>query len=99
MVSTLTPEELTPVEQLCRHMGLEFKMRKEYCGMSNIDILCQATRDSASILGLDHIIGQVKEGLCADLILVNGNPDDDITAMYYRPEMVMVRGQQYIPQA
>ncbi|MCI7742773.1 MAG: amidohydrolase family protein [Clostridiales bacterium] len=89
----------TPVEQLCRHMGLEFKMRKEYCGMSNIDILCQATLDSASILGLEHIIGQVKEGLCADLILVNGNPDADITAMYHRPEMVMVRGQLYIPQA
>ncbi|MGM9533879.1 MAG: amidohydrolase family protein, partial [Intestinibacter sp.] len=72
--------------------GTEFKFRKEYCHMDNIDILLQATKNSAEILGISDITGEIKEGLCADLILVDGNPDEDISVMYKKPEMVIAKG-------
>lgn len=89
----------TPVEQLKQHVGLEFKMRKEYLNMKNIDILCQATKNSARIVGLENITGEIKEGLCADLILVDGNPDEDISVMYQKPMLVITKGQLYSPRS
>lgn len=73
--------------------GLEFKYRKEYCHMENMDILLQATRYSAEIAGLGNCIGQVREGLQADLILVDGNPDTDMAVMYKKPLKVWKRGR------
>ena len=73
-------------------------MRKEYCGMSNIDMLLQATKYSAMICGLENVTGEVRPGLAADLILVDGNPDEDISVMYEKPRMVFARGQRYLPQ-
>lgn len=88
----------TPVEELDRHPGIEFRMRKEHCGMGNIDLLLQATKYSAKIVGLSDVTGEIKEGLCADLILIDGNPDEDISVMYKRPEMVWVGGKLHISE-
>ena len=74
-------------------IGAEFRMRKELCGMSNLDILKQSTCINAEILGLQDEIGEVREGFCADLILVNGNPDEDISAMYALPDLVLRNGE------
>lgn len=71
--------------------GIEFRYRSECCGMKNIDILLQATKYSAEALGIAEETGEIKAGLCADLILVNGNPDEDISVMYHKPEMVFAR--------
>ncbi len=87
----------TPIEELDRNPGMEFRMRKEHCGMSNIDMLLQATRNSARIVGLAGVTGEIKEGLCADLILIDGNPDEDISAMYKRPEKVWIGGKLHQP--
>ena len=70
----------------------EFKVRSELCGMKNIDILLQATRYSAEIAGLGGITGEVREDLAADLILVAGNPDENIAVMYQKPVMVFQNG-------
>lgn len=78
--------------------GVEFKMRKEYCGMKNIDMLLQATKYSAKICGLEAVTGEIKEGLAADLILVEGNPDEDISVMYKKPERVWISGREHHPQ-
>ena len=88
----------TDIVDLEGHTGLEFRMRKEYCGMSNIDMLLQATKYSAMICGLENVTGEVRPGLAADLILVDGNPDEDISVMYEKPRMVFARGQRYLPQ-
>ena len=37
--------------------------------------------------------GQIKVGLAADLLLVDGNPDEDISVMYKKPEMVFQQGK------
>lgn len=83
----------TPIETYLQHPGLEFRMRKEYCGMSNLDMLLQATKYSAEIAGLSSVTGEIKVGLAADLILVDGNPDQDISVMYKNPDYVFVGGK------
>lgn len=70
----------------------EFRMRKELSNMKNIDILLQATKESALIAGLAGITGEVREGMMADLIVVNGNPDEDIAVMYGKPQIVLQAG-------
>lgn len=47
-------------------------------GMSNMEAILAATRTPAQILRLDDKIGTVEQGKIADLLLVEGNPADDI---------------------
>jgi imidazolonepropionase-like amidohydrolase len=62
-------------------IGLEFYARKEYFTFGDLDIVKQATINSAKIAGIDHLVGSVKEGKLADLIIVDGNPDEDVYVM------------------
>lgn len=71
--------------------GVEFRFRKEYCGMENVDILLQATRNSAFIAGLTDR-GEIKPGMKADLILVDGDPVEDLSVMYTPPVQVWKNG-------
>lgn len=73
--------------------GVEFQMRKDYCHMEDVDILLQATKYNAEIAGIDHMVGEIREGLMADLILVDGAPDKDISVMYGKPEKVWKAGR------
>ncbi len=78
--------------------GVEFTMRRELCGMKDMDILLQATKYSAEIAGLNDI-GDIQEGMTADLILVDGDPDEDIAIMGRKPLKVwkngnLVRGRE-----
>lgn len=72
--------------------GVEFRFRKEYAGMKDLDILLQATKLSAKIAGLEGKKGEIQEGTDADLILVNGKPEEDISALYHRPDAVWKNG-------
>lgn len=76
----------------------EFRVRKESCGMENIDILLQATKISAQIAGVSGFTGEVREGYAADLIAVSGKPDEDIRVMYKRPMLVMKAGKVHKQQ-
>ena len=72
----------------------EFRIRRELCGMREVDILLQATRYSAEIAGVEKQTGTIGEGLQADLLLADGNPDQDISVMYRKPLMVFQRGER-----
>lgn len=74
--------------------GIEFRFRSQLCGMKNVDILLQATKYNAEIMGIENETGEIKAGLAADLILVDGKPDQDISAMYRKPEMVFMNGER-----
>lgn len=76
----------------CYDNGIEFQFRKEKCGMKDLDILLQCTRNNAVIAGIDDRVGMIRKGMEADLILVDGKPDQDISAMYHRPDLVVKRG-------
>jgi imidazolonepropionase-like amidohydrolase len=71
--------------------GVEFRFRKEYCGMDNLDILLQATVNSARIANLNDV-GEIKQGMKADLILVDGDPVSDLSVMYKAPVQVWKNG-------
>ena len=50
-------------------------------GLSNIDVLRAATLEPAKFLGLENIAGVIKAGARADVVLLNNNPLDDISAI------------------
>lgn len=74
--------------------GIEFRFRKENCGMRNIDILMQATKNNAEALGIADITGEIRKGLSADMILVDGKPDEDMSLMYRKPAKVFLKGHR-----
>ncbi len=64
-------------------------------GMAPLDILKAGTRNVAEYandeLGYDEDFGRVRAGARADLVLVDGNPLEDLNALQ-KPRGVMVRG-------
>ncbi len=56
------------------------------------DTLRSATSNAASALGISAITGRIKAGMEADILLVDGNPLDDITAIT-RTAHVYCRGR------
>ena len=73
--------------------GVEFRFRKEYCHMENVDILLQATKWRAQIAGIQERVGEIKAGMQADLILVEGDPVRDLSVMYQPPVKVWKKGK------
>lgn len=74
-------------------MGIEFVYRNEILGIDPLEILKQATVNSAAAIGLKDEIGEIKPGLAADLILVNGRPDADIHDICKKPAAVWRNGK------
>lgn len=70
----------------------ELRIRKEQFGFENIDILRQATINNAVLIGKDDVIGTVKPGKYADLLLIDGDPAGDFTVMYKKPLHVIKGG-------
>lgn len=81
---------------LTENPGLEFIARKEVSKMDNIDMLLQATKYSAEIAGFGDEVGTIKEGKIADIILMDGKPDEDIEALKKLPVCVIRDGEKLI---
>ena len=62
-------------------------------GMKPVDMLQQATINSAILMGMDDKTGTVKVGKWADFVVIDGNPDMDITLMYTKPAHVIRKGE------
>ena len=58
---------------------IEFGLRANV--FSNLEILRQATSQNAEIIGAKGDIGEIREGAYADIIVVDGNPLEDLTLM------------------
>ena len=84
-----------PISAYQKCPGLEFRMRKEFLGWDNLEILKQATINSAKLCRIDDEVGTIKVGKCADVILVDGDPVKDITVMYQAAAHVFRGGEQY----
>ncbi|MHA1746356.1 MAG: amidohydrolase family protein [Promethearchaeota archaeon] len=53
----------------------------EKIGYSPSEILCIATKTNAEILDMDDKLGTIESGKLADLIILDGKPDEDLTAI------------------
>jgi imidazolonepropionase-like amidohydrolase len=72
----------------------EFVYRVKDGGDTPMDAIASATSVAAESLGMSAQIGSIAEGLQADLVAVQGNPLDDITAVR-RVVFVMKGGQAF----
>ncbi|MSA00629.1 amidohydrolase family protein [Lactonifactor sp. BIOML-A3] len=70
----------------------EFILRKDFWDMDEMDIIKQATIDSARIVYKDQDYGTLKEGKVADIITLDKNPLEDISAFKYNLVNVIKSG-------
>jgi hypothetical protein len=73
----------------------ELELYSDY-GIPNEAVLRIATLDSARVLGVDGTTGSIEPGKAADLVLLDGNPLEDISAVR-RGVLVMKGGALYRP--
>ena len=66
----------------------------KYIGVSNAFALKTATIINAKIAKIDNVTGSIEINKSADLIVVNGNPNDDLKVLR-NPSMVIFKGKLY----
>lgn len=71
------------------------------CGMSNMAALISATKNPAKMLKISQLTGTLEKGKAADLVMLNGNPLENIRAVadvertYRNGHLVYERGSAY----
>jgi cytosine/adenosine deaminase-related metal-dependent hydrolase len=66
----------------------------EEAGFEPIEVLEHATWNGARLLGLDDRLGKVREGYIADLLVVNGNPLENLKLLNpYGTDLLTVNGR------
>ena len=60
------------------------------CGLSPMEAIVAATRTSADALGILDKVGTLEPGKQADVIMVDGNPLDDMSLPYQEEKVLMV---------
>ena len=56
-------------------------------GIPNLDVIRWATKHGAQLMGRDHELGTVEDGKLADLVIVDGNPLEDISVLADRANL------------
>jgi imidazolonepropionase-like amidohydrolase len=67
-------------------------------GFQPAEVIAMATTEAAEALGLSAVTGRLAPGYDADLIVVDGDPLDDIAALG-RLRRVIARGRDYVPDS
>jgi imidazolonepropionase-like amidohydrolase len=75
------------------HRELELYVQ---AGLTPMEVIRLATLGSAKVMGLDHEVGSIEGGKRADMILIDGDPLKDFSAMR-RVKRVISNGRVYDP--
>ena len=67
-------------------------------GIPNIDVLRIGTLNAAKVVGQDDKTGSINTGKYADLVLIDGNPLEDITTLN-RATLVVQGDRMFQPAA
>ncbi|MCI4437005.1 MAG: amidohydrolase family protein [Ignisphaera sp.] len=70
--------------------ALEIVLFVEKVGMSPMEALRSATIIAAEVAGLENVVGSLKPGKYADIVLVDGNPLDNPRILLDKERIVMV---------
>ena len=61
--------------------GAELAVYVENAGIAPVDVMRWATKHGAELLGMGEDLGTIEEGKLADLLVVDGDPSDDISLL------------------
>lgn len=67
---------------------------RKYVGVSNAFAIYTATKRSAELAGVGEETGSIEKGKCADMIVLSGNPLEDLRVLR-KPDTVIARGKIY----
>jgi len=71
----------------------ELEMQQE-AGFAPLEVIEHATMNGAKVLGLSDRIGRIRQGMVADLLVVNGNPLENLRIMNpYGTDLMTYNGQ------
>ncbi len=71
----------------------ELELHQE-AGFHTIKVLQHATGNNAKILGMETQIGRIRQGYAADILIVNGNPLEDLKVLYPTGTTAIVDGKE-----
>ncbi|HEX3644786.1 MAG TPA: amidohydrolase family protein [Vicinamibacterales bacterium] len=75
-------------------LSRELELHEE-AGFHPLEVIEHATWNGARLLGMEDRIGKVREGFIADLLVVNGNPLDNLKLLNpYGADVMMINGRQ-----
>jgi imidazolonepropionase-like amidohydrolase len=79
--------------QWTRHGSYAAELQRyvELAGMTPVEAIHTATRNLGPAAGLDA--GEIREGFLADLLVVDGDPAQDVTVLQQRPRAVIKDGK------
>jgi imidazolonepropionase-like amidohydrolase len=67
---------------------------QEEAGFQPLEVIEHATWNGAKLLGMEDRIGKVREGFIADLLVVNGNPIDNLKVLNpYGADVMLLNGK------
>lgn len=84
----ITPYGITTVGEL--HMFVE------KAGISEMDTIVAATSNGAKVLRVFDITGSLEAGKCADLLVINGNPLENIRAISVENMQIIMKDGEFI---
>jgi imidazolonepropionase-like amidohydrolase len=73
----------------------ELELLMKYGGLSELEAIAAGTYNAGLTLGLEGEVGAIAPGMLADLLIVDGDPSEDITVLQDRSriEMIILDGE------
>ena len=65
-------------------------------GLTNMEVILAATKNGAEMLKIDKITGTLEAGKFADLIVLNGNPLEDIKNINSDNMVVIMKEGEFV---
>ena len=67
-------------------------------GLTPMEVIQSATLRAAQLQGVEQDLGTVTEGKLADMVIVDGDPLQDITLLQHKIVLIIKGGEVYVPE-